>query len=232
MTAPATVAGRPAATPGRKPKKNPLSDGQGALAGLLISPTMLVIALVVGFPILFSLRESLFRSNSGVDPNTGIVMSGDQFVGLSNFTDIFTNPEMVIGVFGSMDRLVNAFLNTTFFTVVCVTAETIIGVAMAVIMSKAFKGRGLVRAAILVPWAIPTVVSAKMWGLIFDANGVANRVLGQNILWLADNAYTQWAVIIADVWKTAPFIGLLTLAGLQTIPDEVYEAARVDGASA
>ncbi len=232
MTAPATVAGRPAATPGRKPKKNPLSDGQGALAGLLISPTMLVIALVVGFPILFSLRESLFRSNSGIDPNTGIVMSGDQFVGLSNFTDIFTNPEMVIGVFGSMDRLVNAFLNTTFFTVVCVTAETIIGVAMAVIMSKAFKGRGLVRAAILVPWAIPTVVSAKMWGLIFDANGVANKVLGQNILWLADNAYTQWAVIIADVWKTAPFIGLLTLAGLQTIPDEVYEAARVDGASA
>lgn len=231
MTAPTTVAG-PARTPAKKAKKNPLSDGQGALAGLLISPTMLVIALVVGFPILFSLRESLFRSSSGVDPNTGIVQSGDQFVGLANFTDIFTNPQTIIGVWGSMDRLINAFLNTTFFTVVCVTAETIIGVAMAIIMSKAFKGRGFVRAAILVPWAIPTVVSAKMWALIFDANGVANKVLGKDILWLADNSYSQWAVIIADVWKTAPFIGLLTLAGLQTIPDEVYEAARVDGASA
>ena len=212
-------------------KKNPLSDGQGALAGLLISPTMLVIALVVGFPILFSLRESLFRGSSGVDPNTGIVQSGDQFVGLANFTDIFTNPQTIIGVWGSMDRLINAFLNTTFFTVVCVAAETIIGVAMAIIMSKAFRGRGLVRAAILVPWAIPTIVSAKMWALIFDANGVANKLLGQNILWLADNSYSQWAVIVADVWKTAPFIGLLTLAGLQTIPDEVYEAARVDGAT-
>lgn len=231
MTAVSTVAGK-AATPPRKAKKNLLSDGQGRLAGLLISPTMLVIALVVGFPILFSLRESLFRTRDGVDPVTGVLQSTDQFAGMTNFTDIFTNPQVVIGVFGSMDRLINAFLNTTMFTVVCVVAETVIGVAMAVIMSKAFKGRGLVRAAILVPWAIPTVVSAKMWGLIFDANGVANKVLGANTLWLADNAHTQWAVIIADVWKTAPFIGLLTLAGLQTIPDEVYEAARVDGASA
>ena len=93
------------------------------------------------------------------------------------------------------------------------------------------KGRGIVRAAILVPWAIPTIASAKMWSLIFDANGVANKITGQSTLWLADNASSQWAVIIADVWKTAPFIGLLTLAGLQTIPDEVYEAAKVDGAS-
>ncbi|HRL49895.1 MAG TPA: sugar ABC transporter permease [Propioniciclava sp.] len=231
MTASVTAT-KPSASPDHRRKKNLLSDGQGALAAALVSPTMLVITLVVGFPILFSVRESLFASNSGIDPSTGILQSGEQFVGLSNFTNIFTNPTLVIGVFGSMDRLVNAFLNTTFFTVVCVVAETIIGVAMAVIMSKAFRGRGLVRAAILVPWAIPTIVSAKMWALIFDANGVANKLLGQDILWLADNSYSQWAVIIADVWKTAPFIGLLTLAGLQTIPDEVYEAARVDGASA
>ena len=114
----------------------------------------------------------------------------------------------------------------------CVVLETILGVAMALIMAKAFKGKGLVRAGILVPWAIPTVVSAKLWALIFDANGVMNTILGQQILWSTDGPQSQLAVIIADVWKTAPFIGLLTLAGLQTIPGEVYEAAKVDGATA
>ncbi len=232
MTAQTQLAG-PTVQPPVNKKKNLLSDGQNLLGALLVSPTLLVIAVVVGFPILFSVRESFFRSNSGeVDPNTGMVLSGETFVGLQNFTDVFTNPQTIVAVWGSMDRLINAFLNTTFFTVVCVVLETVIGVAMAIIMSKAFKGRSLVRAAILVPWAIPTVVSAKMWGLIFDANGVMNRITGQGTLWLADNASSQWAVIMADVWKTAPFIGLLTLAGLQTIPDEVYEAARVDGASA
>ena len=102
---------------------------------------------------------------------------------------------------------------------------------MALIMSKAFKGRGVVRAGILVPWAIPTIVSALMWKLIFDEAGVMNKILGTQILWLADDNPAFWAVVIADVWKTAPFIGLLTLAGLQTIPAEVYEAAKVDGAS-
>ncbi len=214
-----------------KGKKNPLSDGQGTLAAILVSPTMLIILAVVGIPILFSLRESVFRANEGIDPATGMVATGEKFVGLQNFTDIFNNPQTIVAVWGSMDRLINAFINTTFFTIVCVVLETVLGVAMAIIMSKAFKGRGIVRAAILVPWAIPTIASAKMWSLIFDANGVANKITGQSTLWLADNASSQWAVIIADVWKTAPFIGLLTLAGLQTIPDEVYEAAKVDGAS-
>ena len=131
-----------------------------------------------------------------------------------------------------MDRFWNAFLNTTFFTLVCVLLETVLGVIMAIIMSKAFTGRGIVRAGILVPWAIPTIVSALMWKLIFDEAGVMNRILGTQILWLADSGASFWAVVIADVWKTAPFIGLLTLAGLQTIPAEVYEAAKVDGATA
>ena len=231
MTAQTQIAG-PTVQPPVNKKKNLLSDGQDFLGMLLVSPTLLVIAVVVGFPIVFSFRESLFRGNQGIDPSTGMVAQGEQFVGLQNFTDIFTNPQTVVAVWGSMDRLINAFVNTTVFTVVCVVLETIIGVAMAVIMSKAFKGRGFIRAAILVPWAIPTIVSAKMWGLIFDANGITNRLTGQSTLWLADNASSQWAIIIADVWKTAPFIGLLTLAGLQTIPEEVYEAAKVDGASA
>ena len=223
------MADSPATTPR---KKNPLSDGQGTLASLLISPTMAVILFVVGIPILMSLRESVFRTNQGIDPNTGMISGGEEFVGLQNFTDVFNNPQLVTGNWGTIDRLLNSFANTTWFTIVCVLAETVLGVAMALIMAKAFKGKGLVRAAILVPWAIPTIVSARMWGLIFDADGVMNKVLGQQILWLADGPQSQWAIIIADVWKTAPFIGLLTLAGLQTIPAEVYEAAKVDGASA
>ena len=161
-----------------------------------------------------------------------MIPEGETFVGLQNFTSIFSNPIDVVGAWGTIDRLVNSFLNVTFFTIVCVAIETVIGVAMALIMARAFRGKGFVRAAILIPWAIPTIVSARMWGLIFDADGVMNKILGEQILWLADNRYSQIAVIVADTWKTAPFIGLLTLAGLQTIPSDVYEAARVDGANA
>jgi multiple sugar transport system permease protein len=223
------------APPATKRKKNAFSDGQGTLAAMLLAPTLLVMFLVTGIPIVMSVIESFFRANGGVDPNTGLVNTGTAFVGMQNFTDIFAHPTLVVGVYGSMDRLINAFLNTSLFTVICVILETVLGVAMALIMAKAFRGRGLVRAAILVPWAIPTIVSAVMWKLIFNTDGVANKLLGLSntpILWLADNRYSQMAIIIADVWKTAPFIGLLTLAGLQTIPAEVYEAAKVDGANA
>jgi len=216
---------------GHKHKKNALSDGQGRLAWMLLAPTLLIILVVAGIPVVMSIRESFFQTNSGVDPNTGLVAGGEAFVGLKNFTDIFAGQNQVSGSYGATNRFWNAFLNTTFITIVCVLLETVLGVAMALIMSKAFKGRGLVRAGILVPWAIPTIVSALMWKLIFDEAGVMNRILGTQILWLADSASSFWAIVIADVWKTAPFIGLLTLAGLQTIPAECYEAAKVDGAS-
>ncbi len=221
-----------AAPPAPKRKANPLSDGQGRLAALLLSPTMIVLVVVVGIPILLAIREAFFERNSGVDPQTGMVAQGERFVGLGNFTNIFAGLNDVTANYGTMDRFFNAFINTSLFTIVCVGIETVLGVAMALIMAKAFRGRGVVRAGILVPWAIPTIVSALMWKLIFDEAGVMNRVLGQQILWLADNPSSFWAVVMADVWKTAPFIGLLTLAGLQTIPAEVYEAAKVDGASA
>jgi ABC-type sugar transport system permease subunit len=232
-TATAEKQGLPGATgDGHKHKKNPLSDGQGRLAWILLAPTLLVIIVVAGIPVLMSIRESIFQTNRGVDPNTGLVAGGESFVGLQNFTDIFAGQNLITGSYGVMDRFWNAFLNTTFITIVCVILETILGVAMALIMAKAFRGRAFVRAAILVPWAIPTIVSALMWKLIFDEAGVMNRILGSQILWLADSGASFWAIVIADVWKTAPFIGLLTLAGLQTIPAEVYEAAKVDGATA
>lgn len=218
--------------PGRtKARRNALSDGQGRLAGLLLSPTLAVLLLVVGIPLLLSLREAFFGVRDELNPQTGRIVKYEYFAGLENFTRIFTTPAPIIGNYGQMDRMINAFINTSLFTLICVSLETVLGVAMALIMAKAFRGRAFVRAGILVPWAIPTIVSALMWNLIFNEAGVMNKVIGQHILWTADGPPLFWAVVIADVWKTAPFIGLLTLAGLQTIPAEVYEAAKVDGAS-
>jgi multiple sugar transport system permease protein len=196
-------------------------QGSGRLAATLLSPTFLVLALVVGYPIIAALRESLYERSEGLDAN-GFVIKGDKFVGLKNYTDIFGEKS---------DAFWNAFWNTTFFTVSTVIIETVLGVAMALIMHRAFRGRAFVRASILVPWAIPTAVSALLWRWAFQADGVVNAMIGHQVLWTTEGFHAKIAVIIADTWKTAPFIGLLVLAGLQLIPAEVYEAAKVDGAS-
>lgn len=204
--------------------KRSVTGGQGRMAYLLLLPTLILLALVVGFPLVLSAWQSLTQSGGEVDPTTGIIKSGDTFVGLQNYADSFTSAGAGAGFW-------NAFWNTTLFTVVGVTIETVLGVAMALIMARAMRATGLVRASILVPWAIPTVVSALMWQLIFDANGIANRLIGHQILWTTEGWQAKAAVLIADIWKTAPYIGLLTLAGLQTIDDQVYEASKMDGAN-
>ncbi|MFB9205637.1 carbohydrate ABC transporter permease [Nonomuraea spiralis] len=198
-------------------------DGSGRLAALLISPTLLVIGLVVGFPVLAAVRESLFEEGQSLDPQ-GFVVEGERFVGLSVYADILAG-ERAPAFYG-------ALWNTTFFTVVTVVIETVLGVAMALVMHRAFRGRGVVRASILVPWAIPTAVSALLWRWIFQSGGVADQIIGSDVLWTTEGFQAKVAVIIADTWKTAPFVGLLVLAGLQLIPGEVHEAARVDGATA
>jgi trehalose/maltose transport system permease protein len=216
----------PAPAGSKNPKKvkewKSPDEGQGRLAAIMLSPTLLVLLLVIGLPILAGIRQSFFTTG-GIDAS-GFVTEGEKFVGLDNYTAIFHG--------ATADRFWNAFYNTTFFTVVCVVIEVVIGVAMALIMNRAFKGRSLIRASILVPWAIPTVVSAVLWKWIFNANGVANDIIGKQVLWSTDGIQAQLSVIIADTWKTAPFIGLLVLAGLQVIPSEVYEAAKIDGSSA
>ncbi|CAM3006451.1 sugar ABC transporter permease [Saccharomonospora xinjiangensis] len=194
-------------------------SSQGRTAALLLSPTILVLGLVVGYPLLAALRESLYRSGDEID-ESGFIVTGERFVGVDNYADAFAG-----------ERFWNAFGNTTLFTVTTVAAEVLIGVAMALVMHRAMRGRALVRAAILVPWAIPTAVAGLLWQWIFQADGVANAVLGTDLLWTGDGWASQLAVIIADTWKTAPFVGLLVLAGLQLIPNDVYEAARLDGAS-
>ncbi|MGI5163815.1 carbohydrate ABC transporter permease [Spirillospora sp. CA-253888] len=216
--APAAAGGPRERERGRRP------DASGRrMAALLLSPTLLVLALVVGYPVLAGLRESLYVRGEGLDAD-GFVVEGDRFAGLDNYTAIFSGDRA--------SAFWNAFGNTTFFTITTVVLETAIGVGMALIMHQAFKGRAIVRASILVPWAIPTAISGLLWRWIFQADGAANAVIRQQILWTADGWPAKFAVVIAEVWKTSPFIGLLVLAGLQMIPREVHEAARVDGASA
>ncbi|MFI0787493.1 carbohydrate ABC transporter permease [Streptomyces lydicus] len=214
---------RASALPAERPRRRPrATSGTGRLAALLVSPTLLVLTVVVLYPTLVALKDSLYGT-PGLNPRTGFVNESDPFVGLQNYGAIF-------GAAGA--RFWNAFWNTTFLTVTTVALETVIGIAMALIMHRAFQGRALVRASILVPWAIPTAVSGLLWRWIFNSNGVANALTGQHILWTTEGFHAKLAVIIADVWKTAPFIGLLVLAGLQVIGKEVYEAARIDGAGA
>jgi multiple sugar transport system permease protein len=188
------------------------------LARLLVSPAVIALLLVVGYPILAAVRTSFEVSSDHIDPATGVKLSSTHF-GLGNYA-----------VDGG--RLLNAWWNTTTFTVVSVLIEVIVGISMALIMSNGLRGRGLIRASFLLPWAIPTAVSALLWRWIFSPSGVANSVLSTDVVWTGDGFASWAAVVTADTWKTAPFIGLLVLAGLQAIPPDVYEAARVDGAGA
>ncbi|WP_176457834.1 carbohydrate ABC transporter permease [Rhodococcus sp. 06-1460-1B] len=247
MAVPAGVTSGAAATtaaggssPGRgrhvrsKNKRFGLTQGR---AWLLIAPTMVILAIVIVYPVIRALVMS-FSKDPGLDPATGMFVTGGS-AGFDNYTHWIlqqcTSASGTLvpcppGTLGS--QFWGAVGNTAFFTVVTVSIEVVIGFGMAVIMGKTFAGRALLRAAILIPWAIPTAVTAKLWYFIFAYDGVANRILGTNILWTGDAWPARFAVIIADVWKTTPFMALLILAGLQMIPADVYEAARVDGASA
>ncbi len=145
------------------------------------------------------------------------------------------------GIFSWQGLLVDpvwwrAAWNTIFFTVISVLIETILGLVIAMTLNAHLPGRGLLRAAVLIPWAIPTIVSAKMWGwMLNDQYGVINEVLlslgviTHRIAWTADPSLSLASVIAVDVWKTTPFMTLLILAALQMLPGEVYEAAKVDG---
>ncbi|GAB4589821.1 sugar ABC transporter permease [Nocardia sp. IFM 10818] len=221
--------------PSQRKRRAALSDS--AKAWLFVTPVLIALAVVIGYPVARALYMS-FQKDSGLDPATGMFVEGGS-AGFSNYThwllqqctnSLGETVSCPTGNLGSQFWL--AIGVTLFFTVVTVTLEATIGLGMAVIMGKTFKGRALLRAAVLIPWAIPTAVTARLWEFMFQYDGVVNRVLGTHILWTADAWPARFAVIIADVWKTTPFMALLILAGLQVIPEDVYEAARVDGASA
>jgi multiple sugar transport system permease protein len=204
---------------------------QNRLGLYLIAPSIIVLLIVIGYPVVRAVVMS-FQKDAGLDPATGLFVEGG-FAGFSNYThwlfercgDIKCPP----GTLGS--QFWESFWTTIFFTVATVVIEVCLGMWMALVMSRAFRGRGLLRASVLVPWSIPTAVTAKLWFFIFAFEGIANRLLGTEILWTGSEWPARFAVIIADVWKTTPFIALLILAGLQIIPEDVYEAAKVDGAT-
>ncbi|GCE48116.1 carbohydrate ABC transporter membrane protein 1 (CUT1 family) [Thermosporothrix hazakensis] len=190
----------------------------GFLPYILILPTLLLILVIAVYPMLDSIRLSMLHNPFAARP---------KFVGLQNYITVFQDP-----VFRQ------AMGTTMIYTVLSVALESIFGLLIALLINKSFPGRGLVRAAILVPWAFPTIVSAQMWFLMYgDQTGILTYILrslhllaeGDTLLNSVSGVIT--ASVITDVWKTTPFMALLLLAGLQVIPADLYEAASVDGAT-
>ena len=184
----------------------------------MVAPSLFLIALVALWPIIYAIWLSLHEYSL---VQAGLSRWAEPF-GLGNYIDALKSSE-----FWRATRI------TVVFTIASVFLETLLGLAMALIMHSAFKGQGLLRTVVLVPWAVLTVVTAIMWRTIFDPNlGFVNTLLGTDTVWLGEEPQALLVMIFADVWKTAPFMALLLLAGLQVIPSEVYEAAKVDGATA
>ncbi|WP_363326420.1 sugar ABC transporter permease [Haloactinopolyspora sp.] len=182
------------------------------MARVFVAPSLILMALVALFPVLYAVVLSLFeytrRERQG-------------FAGLGNYVAALSD-----------DRFWSALWFTIVFTVTSVAAEFVIGLGFALLMNQTFRGRGITRAAILIPWVIPTVIAAQMWFFMFNVTpGFINSVFGLgDFNWLGQPGWATFAIVFADVWKTAPFVALLLLAGLQTIPVEITESAMVDGA--
>jgi multiple sugar transport system permease protein len=186
---------------------------------LLLVPAGLLMLVVVGIPIARVLLLSLTRS--------GMTGEGSAFSGLANYARLWQDGRWWIDL-----------RNTAVFTGVSVALEMVLGIAFALALHERFRGRGIARACVMLPWALPTAVMALAWAWIFnDSFGVANDILGRlglvthPIAWLGERWTAMAAMIVADVWKTTPFVMLIILAGLQGIPGGILEAARVDGLS-
>jgi trehalose/maltose transport system permease protein len=200
---------------------SPLSRQRRRAALLFVLPMVVVLAAVAGWPLL----RTIYFAFTDARLST---LETHRIVWLENFTALAGDPDWWRAVW-----------NTVLFTAVSVTLETVLGVVIALTLNAHLPGRGVLRAAVLVPWAIPTVVSAQMWNWMFnDLYGVLNAIfLSVGLIeapraWTADPDLALLAVIAVDVWKTTPFMALLTLAALQILPAELFEAARIDGASA
>jgi trehalose/maltose transport system permease protein len=189
------------------------------LSGLLfVAPLIAVLVLVAGWPLARTLYFSF--TDAYLDDSANHVL-----VGFDNFVEVAGDPVWW-----------RAVRNTAIFTTISVAIETVLGLAIALLVHGAIPGRGLVRAAILVPWAMPVVVSTKIWEwMLNDQFGVVNRAIvglglaDHGVAWVANGSLLLGVVIFIDVWMTTPFMVLLILAGLQILPEEIFEAAEVDG---
>ena len=205
----------------RRPRWSVQERSEARFAFWLVLPAMATIVAVAFLPLGRAAWLSLWRINLRFanTPRT--------FEGLDNYAAIFRD-----------ERFHNALTVSGTIAAASLAAELVLGMVIALTINRAFRGRGLARAAVLVPWALTTVVAAKSWQLIYQADyGVLNRVLSDLRLaeggrpWIADPTFAIWAMIGADVWKTTPFVALLLLAGLQLIPQDLNEASGVDGAT-
>jgi trehalose/maltose transport system permease protein len=188
------------------------------LATFMVAPSVALIALVALWPIIYAVWLSLHQYSL---LHAGLSRWASP-AGLGNYKAALQDPDFW-----------NAVRVTFEFTIASVFLETVIGLGMAMAMHEAFRGQGLLRTVVLVPWAVLTVVTAIMWRTIVDPNlGFVNQILGTNTVWLGNSPQALIVMIFADTWKTAPFMALLLLAGLQVIPSDIYEAAKVDGATA
>ena len=187
----------------------------------LTIPTLVAIFGVVLLPFVSSLTLSLWRYDPARPQLNG-------FIGLGNYLKLLQD-----------ERFLNSLKVTTIFSLTCVILELILGIAIALVLNQNFKGRGFVRGLMILPWAVPSIVNAAMWQWIYNADyGALNALLTQLGLidsyqvWLGDPTAAMALIILAKVWKETPFTVLLVLAALQGIPDDIYDAAKVDGASA
>ncbi len=188
------------------------------LAALLVGPALACVLALAVLPIAWTVWESLHRHD------LRLPWLGRPFVGLANYGEALGDP-----------RFWSALAHTLFFTATSVALELGLGLALALALHRRFRGRDALRTLAVLPWAIPTVVAALLWRFLFEgpaspANAVLLRLGGEPLAWLAHPIWAWVPILAADVWKTTPFVALLLLAGLQGIGDELYEAARVDGA--
>lgn len=214
-----------------RPVRSELMRQRLKAAGWFLIPMLAALAIVAGWP----LARTIYFSFTDASLTN---LYGANWVGFHNYLDWRVLKSGRILWSGLMVDAAwwNAVWNTIRFSVISVTLETILGTVVALVLNAEFRGRGLVRAAILVPWAIPTIVSARMWGwMLNDQFGIFNDILlnlhliDHKIAWTANADTAMIAVLIVDVWKTTPFMALLILAGLQMIPRDIYEAAEIDG---
>jgi trehalose/maltose transport system permease protein len=218
----ASVATSPSPTPRRRRRRGALQRRQTRLAWLLLLPALAAVSFVALFPLGKTIYQSFTNQEflAGIEPT--------RWVGLQNYRDLWH------------DQIFRDSVWTTVkFTLITVSIEFGLGLVIALVVNSAFKGRGMMRAVMLVPWAIPTVVAAQMWkwmlddvfGVVNDA-GVRLGILSHSHAWISDPSTALASVCAVDIWKTTPFVALLLLAGLQVIPKDLYEAADVDGAGA
>lgn len=186
-------------------------------AWLFVLPLMLIVGVFIVLPVIGTIFNSFFLDVSFLPR---------RFIGLKNYVDLLGSPDFL-----------QALRFTFAYAVAAVSLEAVFGVMFAVLLNEAFVGRGFLRVVILIPWAIPTIVSARTWQLIYEYNyGIMNYLVvalgisAERINWMGTEFGAFWALVFADVWKTTPFVVLILLAGLQAIPEDLYQQAKVDGA--